>query len=137
MHEDQVTVVDVEESNAEVMQVDEMPMVTVPVKVEGHVDVRALPPRGEAEFVAINLPAGGVAQRVLNRDPLRHRAYIIVLGTQDAYIGSTQAQCNQSTPATMPAGLLQVPIETRGEVWMRSASANTAANVTLITEREF
>lgn len=122
-------------TNADVMQLDPVPMTTVPVHVEGPVLTKALPSLGGAEFVQMVLTKGAAAVRILNKDPQRRHALIVSSDTS-FFIGSSQAQAGSSSACLWPNGVV-LPLSATSEIWARSSSGAADATLNIVTEREF
>lgn len=128
MHDEEV-----HESDAEVMQQDAPTMVTVPVSVEGPVQVQTLPSRGGGEAFPISLADGAVARKILNEDPMR-RSAVILSNDYDIYVSTSQAGCTATSGALWPNGI-PLPWNAVNELWAMAAESGHASVLTVLSER--
>ena len=119
-------------SNAAVEQVI-IPMTTVPVAQQGAIQVNVLPSRGGGQIGGETLAAGATARVIVSKDPARRSVIILATGA-DIYIAGTQAACNASSARSWPRNI-PLPWTAENPIWARSTSAQTDAEVTVISER--
>jgi hypothetical protein len=119
---------------AEVQQETERPELptpfpAVPVRIDGPVQVQPLPTiTGSLRTWSV----GDEAERLVGKDP--RRATVTLLAQDEPIaLGFAQAEAAAGTAAVWPVDVPLV-LHTREEVWVRSATPGTPANITVITE---
>lgn len=125
----------VDPTMAEVQQEEApaLPIVAVPVRVDGVVRVQELPAQS-GSVRSVVLDADGRAVRVAKPDARRKRLRLLASG-QPVYFGYDQATADSPVAGVLPVGVV-LAIEPRdAELWVRSATAATAATLTVINDQ--
>lgn len=108
----------------------EIPLLpAVVVSVDGPVQVQPMPTVTGAPRT---WGATDAAAKVLGKDP--RRASVLLLSVDvPFFFGFTQADADASTAAQWPE-LVPLALHTREELWLRSATPGTIANVSVVPE---
>lgn len=115
-------------TNEEVYQAETPVAPTVPVEVQGPVQVDELPARSGGCFA---VTASTAPLRLLGNDPRRKRAVVISID-QNIYIGNTSSQVLMPSGAALWPQDVALELQNSDEWWVAAASSTTT--VTVIVE---
>lgn len=110
-----------------------LPLVPVPVRVDGVVRVQPMPAQG-GSAKSVVLAADAASIKIAKPDPRRASIRLVAVD-QKVYFGYSQAEADSSTAALLPTGLVVAITNRDAEVWVRSGVAAQAATLTVINDQ--